>query len=107
MKFSYLSALVFVAGIGTASAAYAAGSVNLNQPAVGPDKTITRMVQQQINDQMQQSDQVYVATTHNVVSLHGFVSSDSDKQRAQTIASSVMGVADVDNHLVVGRSAND
>ena len=109
MKLSHVPmlSLALAGGFALSSAAFAAGSVNYNQPAVGPDKTITRIAQQQINDAMEPSDQVVVATTHNVVSLHGFVNNEEARQRAGEIADGVSGVADVENHLVIGRSAND
>jgi osmotically-inducible protein OsmY len=107
MKFSCAPAFALIAGLGVSSAALAAGSVNLNQPAVGPDKTITRMVQQDINMSLSPNDKVSVATTHNVVWLHGFVSSDADRQKAEDIASHTMGVAGVENYLVIGSAANE
>jgi osmotically-inducible protein OsmY len=108
MRFSFISAApLAVLGIAVSSAAFAAGSVNLNEPAYGPDKGITRVVQQQINTAMDPSDQVSVATTHNIVSLHGFVNNEEQRQQAEQIAGGVSGVIGVDNHLVIGRSAND
>lgn len=44
---------------------------------------------------------VEVSTFRDVVQLSGFVDSEEDKTRAEEIASSVEGVASVDNSLIV------
>jgi osmotically-inducible protein OsmY len=107
MKCSYAPALSLIAGLGISSSAMAAGSVNLNQPAVGPDKTITRMVQQDIDIGLAPRDKVSVATTHNIVSLHGFVRSEADRQGAVDIARHTIGVTGVEDYLVIGTAANE
>ena len=42
-----------------------------------------------------------MSTFRDVVQLSGFVDSEEDKTRAEEIASSVEGVASVDNSLIV------
>ncbi|MEX2200614.1 MAG: BON domain-containing protein [Dongiaceae bacterium] len=44
---------------------------------------------------------IYPTTEDHIVSLHGYVDTPSEIERAETVAGTVVGVARVDNYLLV------
>lgn len=101
----WLMKIFFVGMISALGNAYAAeASVTESVEAYASDAAITAKVKTLLlNDKQVSGLAVTVVTNDRTVQLSGFVKSEDEKQRAETIARGVEGVKTVKNDIVVNK----
>jgi osmotically-inducible protein OsmY len=100
MRFNFTAAaLLLIGGLAASTAAFAADSGV--QPNSSSDQVMAREVETQITTTIEPADPISVHCTQNIVTLHGFVDSEWDKQRAEEAARKVPGVQGVRDELTV------
>ena len=100
MRFhSTAATLLMLSGLAVSSVAFAADNGATSNST--PDQQMAREVETQITTAVQPSDPISVHCDQHIVTLHGFVDSEWDKERAVEAARKVPGVQGIRDELVV------